>query len=216
MLGEREQNHYSLHLVGQEYSSKTIEKHPRASQVANSKESACQYRRRRLNPWDRKVSWRKKWQPTQYSCMENSMERGAWWATVRRVTKSQTRLSHWTHTHTHTHKLCPMVVRAVQKIVWWWDGRCWGRVPCHLRGDWGPSPRRWHLSRELKEVVIDPCRCLQENVLGKGNKWKRQACSVLDIFDSLVKKEAPYVHVTHCYPYWYILASNLIFHWESH
>jgi len=28
--------------------------------------------------------------PLQYSCLENSMGRGAWWATVHRVTKSQT------------------------------------------------------------------------------------------------------------------------------
>ena len=32
----------------------------------------------------------------QYSCLENQMDRGAWWATVHRVAKSQTRLS--THT----------------------------------------------------------------------------------------------------------------------
>ena len=31
--------------------------------------------------------------PLQYSCLENSMDRGAWWATVQRVTKSRTRLS---------------------------------------------------------------------------------------------------------------------------
>ena len=31
--------------------------------------------------------------PFQYSCLENSMDRGAWWATVHGVTKSQTRLS---------------------------------------------------------------------------------------------------------------------------
>ena len=31
--------------------------------------------------------------PLQYSCLENSMDRGAWWATVHRVAKSQTRLS---------------------------------------------------------------------------------------------------------------------------
>ena len=30
--------------------------------------------------------------PLQYSCLENSMDRGAWWAIVRGVTKSQTRL----------------------------------------------------------------------------------------------------------------------------
>ena len=28
--------------------------------------------------------------PLQYSCLENTMDRGAWWATVHRVTKSQT------------------------------------------------------------------------------------------------------------------------------
>ena len=31
--------------------------------------------------------------PLQYSCLENSMDREAWWATVHGVTKSQTRLS---------------------------------------------------------------------------------------------------------------------------
>ena len=31
--------------------------------------------------------------PLQYSCLENPMDRGAWWAAVRVVTKSQTRLN---------------------------------------------------------------------------------------------------------------------------
>ena len=26
--------------------------------------------------------------PLQYSCLENSMDRGAWWATIHRVSKS--------------------------------------------------------------------------------------------------------------------------------
>ena len=49
--------------------------------------------------------------PLQYPCLENSMHRRAWRATVHRVTKSQAQLSMcaWlcmrvhTHTHTHTH-----------------------------------------------------------------------------------------------------------------
>ena len=40
--------------------------------------------------------------PLQYSCLENPTDRGAWWATVYEVTKSQTSHTH-THTHTHTH-----------------------------------------------------------------------------------------------------------------
>ena len=33
----------------------------------------------------------------QYSCLENSMDGGAWWATVHGITKSQTRLSNFTY-----------------------------------------------------------------------------------------------------------------------
>ena len=39
--------------------------------------------------------------PFQYSCLENPMDRGAWWATVHGVTKSQTRLKQLS-THAHT------------------------------------------------------------------------------------------------------------------
>ena len=35
--------------------------------------------------------------PLQYSCLENPMDRGAWWATVHGVAKSQTRLRDLTH-----------------------------------------------------------------------------------------------------------------------
>ena len=47
--------------------------------------------------------------PLWYSCMENSMDGGAWWTTVHGVAKSQIQLSTRTdthvyiHTHTHTH-----------------------------------------------------------------------------------------------------------------
>ena len=47
--------------------------------------------------------------PFQYSRLENSMDRGAWWATVHWVPQSWTwlkRLSTHTHTHTHTHIQC--------------------------------------------------------------------------------------------------------------
>ena len=34
--------------------------------------------------------------PLQYSCLENPMDRGTWWATVHGVSKSWTRLSDFT------------------------------------------------------------------------------------------------------------------------
>ena len=38
--------------------------------------------------------------PLQYSCLENPMDRGAWWAAVHGVAKSRTRLSGFTFTFT--------------------------------------------------------------------------------------------------------------------
>ena len=41
--------------------------------------------------------------PLQYSCLENSMDRGAWWAAVHGVMKSRTGLNDFTFTfHFHT------------------------------------------------------------------------------------------------------------------
>ena len=42
--------------------------------------------------------------PLQYSCLENPMDRGAWWAAVHAVAKSPTRLSYFTFTF-HFHAL---------------------------------------------------------------------------------------------------------------
>ena len=50
--------------------------------------------------------------PLQHSCLENSMDRRAWWAAVHGITKSGTKLKQLSmhtyiykkiHTHTHTH-----------------------------------------------------------------------------------------------------------------
>ena len=38
------------------------------------------------------MPWRRAWRPTPASCLENPMDRGAWWATVHGVTESWTRL----------------------------------------------------------------------------------------------------------------------------
>ena len=37
--------------------------------------------------------------PLQYSCLENSMDGGAWWAIVHGLAKSRTRLSDFTSLH---------------------------------------------------------------------------------------------------------------------
>ena len=44
------------------------------------------------DPWVGKIPWRKAWQPTPVLLPGESHDRGAWWAAVHRVAKSQTRL----------------------------------------------------------------------------------------------------------------------------
>ena len=68
---------------------------------ASGKEPACQcrrHKRRRFDPWVRRSPAGGHGNPLQYSCLENSMDRGAWRATVHRVAKSRTQLK-WLSTH---------------------------------------------------------------------------------------------------------------------
>ena len=53
-----------------------------------------------FDPWVGKTFWRREWwqPPIQYSCLENAMDREAWWAIVHRVTKNWTQLK-WLSTH---------------------------------------------------------------------------------------------------------------------
>ena len=52
-----------------------------------------QCRRPEFNPWVGKILGEGNGYPLQYSCLENSMDRGAWRAAVHGVIKSQTQLS---------------------------------------------------------------------------------------------------------------------------
>ena len=59
----------------------------------SGKESTCQCRRHKrhgFNTWVGKIPGGGHGNPLQYSCLENPMDRGAWWATAHRIAKSQT------------------------------------------------------------------------------------------------------------------------------
>ena len=47
--------------------------------------------------------------PLQYACLENSTDRGAWWAIVQRVARSQTRLK-WLNTHKDRFSPCRTIL----------------------------------------------------------------------------------------------------------
>ena len=55
--------------------------------------------------------------PLQYSCLENPMGRGAWWAAVHGVVKSQTRLSDFTFTF-HFHALEKEMATHSSVLAW--------------------------------------------------------------------------------------------------
>ena len=60
---------------------------------SDGKGSACNVEDLGLIPGSEKSLGEGNGYPLQYSFLENSMDREAWWATVHGVTKSQTRLS---------------------------------------------------------------------------------------------------------------------------
>ena len=60
---------------------------------SDSKQSACNVRDLDLIPGLGRSPGEGNGDPLQYSHLENSMDRGAWWAIVHEVTKSQTWLS---------------------------------------------------------------------------------------------------------------------------
>ena len=55
--------------------------------------------------------------PLQYSCLENPMDRGAWWSAVHGVTMSRTWLSHFTFTF-HFHSLEKEMAPQSNTLAW--------------------------------------------------------------------------------------------------
>ena len=65
-----------------------------AQWLNKKKKKIClQCRRHRFNSWVRRSPGEESSNPLQYFSLGNPMDRGAWWAPVHGVTKSQTRLS---------------------------------------------------------------------------------------------------------------------------
>ena len=68
------------------------------SRWLSGKQSACQCRRLGFDLWLGSSPGKGNGNPLQYPCLENLMDREAWWVTVHGVAKSQTRLSNFTFT----------------------------------------------------------------------------------------------------------------------
>ena len=60
---------------------------------SDGKESVCNARNLGLIPGSGRFPGEGHGNPLQYSCLENSMDRAAWWVTVHGVAKCQTQMS---------------------------------------------------------------------------------------------------------------------------
>ena len=74
--------------------------------------------------------------PIQYSCLENSMDRGAWWATVHGVAKSHDLVTK--HSRNSTGK------NTGESFAQW-----------QYRSQWGLSEARWLLIEKKKKRILE-------------------------------------------------------------
>ena len=88
----------------------------------SGEESACQCGDTSSTPGSERSPGKGNGNPLQYSCLENPMNRGAWQATVHRVTKSQT----WLDMHAQNHGTHRNPVSCICRLVyppprWFWS-----------------------------------------------------------------------------------------------
>ena len=120
----------------------------------SGKESTRQCRRYRFDPWVRKIPCRRKWQPTPVFCLENSMDRGAWWATVPGVGKSQTRLRDITFTF-HIHVLEKEMATHSSVLAW--------RIPGAVEPGGLPSKGSHRVGHNCSDLAAAAARVFQKN-----------------------------------------------------
>ena len=70
-------------------------------------------KRCRFDPWAGKISWSRKWQPTPIFLLQNCMDRGAWWATVKGAAESWTQLRDYACTHIHVYICTFICIRSI-------------------------------------------------------------------------------------------------------
>ena len=101
---------------------------------SDGKESWLQCRRPRFNPWVGKIPGEGNGNPLQYSCLEDPMDRGAWWATVHGVAKSWTRLSNFTHFMLSILENIPWVLEknVYSGFFFFW----WSVLEISIRSNW--------------------------------------------------------------------------------
>ena len=84
---------------------------------SDGKESACNAEDPGSIPGSERSPGQGNGNPLQYSCLENPMDRGAWWTAVYGIAKSQTQLSDFTFTF-HFHALEQEMATHFSILAW--------------------------------------------------------------------------------------------------
>ena len=132
----------------------------------SGKESACNAGDPGLIPGLERFPGEGNGNPLQYSCLENPMDRGVWWATVHGVTK-ESAMTQWLTDHLECASLVVQLGKnppTMQKTQVWSLG---GEDP--WRRKWQPSPvslsRKCHGQRSL--AGYSPWGCKESDM----TKW---------------------------------------------
>ena len=89
--------------------------------------------------------------PLQYSCLENPMDGGAWWAAVHEVAKSRTRLSNFTFTF-HFHALEKEMATHSSILAW--------RIPGTGEPGGLPSMGLHRVGHDWSELAVAATVCI--------------------------------------------------------
>ena len=100
--------------------------------------------------------------PLQYSCLENPMDREAWWATVHRVAKSRTRLSDFTFTFLF-HALEKEMATHSSALAW--------RIPGTGEPGGLPSMGSHRVGHDWSDLAAAAAYCMRED-LWVVSKWE--------------------------------------------
>ena len=93
--------------------------HPRKNGGSDGKESACNAGESGSIPRSERSLGEQNGYPLQYSCLDNFIARGTWWAPVHESHKEwdKTKQLIHTHTHTYTHTHTHTVLPS-SKVLW--------------------------------------------------------------------------------------------------
>jgi len=114
--------------------------------------------------------------PLQNSCLEKSMNKGAWQAIVHGAAKSQRWLSTCMHTHIHTHKRSANVPYSGWEMVRQGWGKDKGRrSDLSLLGKWkdGREKRSEQVWRLLHWPIFERLSDERKFILSSSRKWNQ-------------------------------------------